>query len=91
MSAPVDAMAPPLVGSGTMINEFHRNTHGIIDVSVQSFLLAICYGSFALRLWSRKLQRAQLQINDWLIIAAMVSPISSSAIMMPLTLEYSLS
>ncbi len=61
---------------GTLIGSFSHNTAGKADVSVETFLLALGYISTGLRLWSRRLQRSRLQVNDWLIIVAMVSLIS---------------
>lgn len=58
--------------SGTLIGEFWRNVGGQADVGVESTLLALGYITLGLRLWSRRIQRARLQLNDWLIILATV-------------------
>jgi hypothetical protein len=53
-----------------MIDSFPHNGPGKLDVIIESIPLFLVYVTFALRLWSRQLQRASLQINDWLIMAA---------------------
>ncbi|KAI1202191.1 hypothetical protein F5X97DRAFT_288210 [Nemania serpens] len=58
--------------SGTLIGEFWRNVGGQADIGVESTLLALGYITLGLRLWSRRIQRARLQLNDWLIIFATV-------------------
>ncbi|KAI1112505.1 hypothetical protein F5Y14DRAFT_421931 [Nemania sp. NC0429] len=59
--------------SGTLIGEFWRNVGGQADVGVESTLLALGYITLGLRLWSRRIQRARLQLNDWLIMCATVT------------------
>lgn len=63
-------MSDPPPPVGTMIDSFPHNGPGKLDVIIESILLFLVYVTFALRLWSRQLQRASLQINDWLIMAA---------------------
>lgn len=63
-------MPPPL---GTLVHALGHNWLGKADIAVQSVLLTIGMVAVALRLWSRRLQRASLQGSDWLIVAAMVS------------------
>ncbi|KAI1123053.1 hypothetical protein F5Y10DRAFT_252679 [Nemania abortiva] len=58
--------------SGTLIGVFWRNVGGQADVGVESTLLALGYITLGLRLWSRSIQRAPYQLNDWLIIFATV-------------------
>ncbi|KAI0458582.1 hypothetical protein F5B21DRAFT_500475 [Xylaria acuta] len=58
--------------SGTLIGAFWRNVGGQADVGVESTLLALGYITLGLRLWSRGIQRAGYQLNDWLIIFATV-------------------
>lgn len=62
-------MAPP---SATLAHSLGHNTLGKTDIAVQSVLLAIVFISVGLRLWSRRLQRISLQLNDLLIIVATV-------------------
>lgn len=64
-------MAPP---KGNLIDALPRNGPGMTDLATETILLAIAYLSLGLRLWSRRLQRAEWQLNDWLIIVAAVNP-----------------
>ena len=57
----------------TMVSKLAVNGPGLLDLCIQTVLLFLCFVSVGLRLWSRKLQRKELQLNDWLIVAAMVS------------------
>jgi len=63
-------MSDPPPPVGTLIDSLPHNGPGKLDVIIESILLFLVYVTFALRLWSRQLQRASLQINDWLIMAA---------------------
>lgn len=74
-------MAPP---KGNLISALPRNGPGRTDLAVETVLLAIAYVSLGLRLWSRRLQRAEWQLNDWLIIIATVNP--SSPLPFPISL-----
>ncbi|KAI1177724.1 hypothetical protein F4777DRAFT_576802 [Nemania sp. FL0916] len=56
--------------TGTLAGEFWRNTHGQVEVSVEAALLGLVYISLGLRIWSRSIQRARYQLNDWLIFVA---------------------
>jgi hypothetical protein len=51
-------------------------------VTVESILLALDYITLGLRLWSRRLQRVPLQVNDYLIMAAVVFMTARSSCMM---------
>ncbi|KAI3334197.1 hypothetical protein F4824DRAFT_502276 [Ustulina deusta] len=57
---------------GTVIGSFWHNTGGQIDVAVETVILALDYISLGLRLWSRTLHKTPYQINDWLIMTAIV-------------------
>jgi len=57
---------------GTLASVFWRNAPGMTDVITETILLALGYVAVGLRLWSRRLQRAQLLLNDWLILVAML-------------------
>ena len=61
---------------GTLVNSFKDNTAGKTDLIVETILLALCYITLGFRLWSRRLQRVNFQLNDYLIIAATVSPVA---------------
>ncbi|KAI0853708.1 hypothetical protein F5Y00DRAFT_257012 [Daldinia vernicosa] len=65
-------MAMPPSTSATLIGYFPQNGPGITDVVVETILLFLGFVSLGLRLWSRRIQRAQLQLNDWLILFAML-------------------
>ncbi|KAJ5780241.1 hypothetical protein N7457_005401 [Penicillium paradoxum] len=56
--------------SGTLVHSLGHNTLGKTDIAVQSVLLLIAFLIVGLRLWSRRLQRVSLQLNDFLIIVA---------------------
>lgn len=56
-----------------LIAAFSHNVAGKRDVAVESVLILLVYLSTGLRLWSRRLQKSSLQINDYLILAAVVS------------------
>ncbi|KAJ5173676.1 uncharacterized protein N7500_001607 [Penicillium coprophilum] len=60
-------MAPPLA---TLSHSLSHNTLGKTDIAVQSVLLAIVFVSVTLRLWSRRLERVSLKLDDLLIIIA---------------------
>ncbi|KAI1361394.1 hypothetical protein F5Y08DRAFT_19429 [Xylaria arbuscula] len=57
--------------TGSLAGELWRNSGGQVDISVETILLTLAYISFALRIWSRSIQRAQYQLNDWLIVFVM--------------------
>ncbi|TGJ81355.1 hypothetical protein E0Z10_g7407 [Xylaria hypoxylon] len=57
---------------GTLVGSFGHNTGGQIDIGIETIVLTLDYISLGLRLWSRRLQKAQYQINDWLIIIATI-------------------
>ncbi|KAI1827431.1 hypothetical protein F4861DRAFT_535994 [Xylaria intraflava] len=57
---------------GTAVGELWRNMGGQVDIGVETTLLGLAYISLGLRLWSRSIQGAQWQINDWLIVVATV-------------------
>ncbi|KAI1141493.1 hypothetical protein F5Y05DRAFT_372745 [Hypoxylon sp. FL0543] len=59
------------LNTGTLINSLPHNGPGKTDIIVETILLALSYVSVGLRLWSRRIQRAQWQLNDWLILVAM--------------------
>jgi hypothetical protein len=63
---------------GTLVGEFWHNVGGQTDAGVESALLGLVYISLGLRIWSRSIQRAQYQLNDWLIFTATVRPSLSS-------------
>ena len=50
-----------------------HNWLGKTDIAVQTILSAIGLTAVGLRLWSRHLERVPLQVNDWLIMGAIVS------------------
>ena len=60
--------------TGNLIGALPHNGPGLLDLVVETILLAIAHISLALRLWSRRLQGAEWQLNDWLIIVAAVNP-----------------
>ncbi|KAI1743077.1 hypothetical protein F4680DRAFT_391935 [Xylaria scruposa] len=62
-------MARPV---GNLIGSFGHNTGGQVDVVVETVILALDYLSLGLRMWSRSIMKTRLQVNDWLIIVAMV-------------------
>jgi hypothetical protein len=62
-------MPPPI---GTLVHALGHNWLGKADIAVQTVLLAAGFAIVGLRLWSRRLQRAPWQVNDWLILAAAV-------------------
>lgn len=70
MSTGETTEVPPPPPVGTMMNSFSHNGPGRLDIIVESILLFVCLVTFGLRLWSRRLQRSNLQINDWLILLA---------------------
>jgi hypothetical protein len=57
---------------GTLIGELHRNFGGQVDIIVETILLFLDFVTLGLRLWSRSMTKAGLQLNDWLIIIATV-------------------
>ncbi|KAI0521824.1 hypothetical protein F5B22DRAFT_634246 [Xylaria bambusicola] len=65
-------MATKTTVKGTLVGEFWHNTGGKADVAVETSLLGLVYITLALRLWSRSIQRAQYQLNDWLIFIATI-------------------
>lgn len=65
-------MVMPPSTKATLMGYFPQNGPGITDVVVETILLFLGYVSIGLRLWSRRIQRARLQLNDWLILFAMV-------------------
>ncbi|KAI0154910.1 hypothetical protein GGR57DRAFT_99933 [Xylariaceae sp. FL1272] len=58
------------VVKGTLAGEFWHNTGGKTDTIVESVLLALALFSTGLRIWSRSIQRARYQLNDWLVFVA---------------------
>lgn len=58
--------------SETLVGELPVNAAGKIDLGVETVFVALAILTTGLRLWSRRLIRASLQINDVLIIAALV-------------------
>ncbi|KAI1095499.1 hypothetical protein F5B19DRAFT_439749 [Rostrohypoxylon terebratum] len=65
-------MVKPPSTQATLMGYFPQNGPGITDVVVETILLFLGFVSIGLRLWSRRIQRAQLQLNDWLILFAML-------------------
>ncbi|KAI1124380.1 hypothetical protein F5Y10DRAFT_30950 [Nemania abortiva] len=65
-------MAASIGPSGTLVGAFWRNMGGQTDVGVETVGLALVYISFGLRIWSRNIQRARYQLNDWLIVVATI-------------------
>ncbi|KAI0003426.1 hypothetical protein F4779DRAFT_602043 [Xylariaceae sp. FL0662B] len=63
---------PPPSPAGTLIDLFPQNRPGITDLVVETILLFLGFVSIGLRLWARRIQRLQLQLNDWLILFAML-------------------
>ncbi|KAI1496580.1 hypothetical protein F5X99DRAFT_424436 [Biscogniauxia marginata] len=59
------------LNTGTLTGSLPHNESGKNDIIVEMILLALSYVALGLRLWSRKIQRAQWQLNDWLILIAM--------------------
>ncbi|KAK8088353.1 nucleoside-triphosphate phosphatase [Apiospora hydei] len=77
-------MATP---SGTMAGALHRNSAGITVLSIETILLASDFVSLGLRLWSRRLIKSNLQVNDILIIIAMIIVTVRYALEMTLVLK----
>lgn len=63
-------MPPP---QGSLIHSLGHNTPGKADIVVQSVLLALALVAVGLRLWSRRLERASIGADGWLILVATVS------------------
>ena len=45
---------------------------GVMLIALSAIFLALALIAVALRLWSRRLMRAQLALNDYLVLLAMV-------------------
>lgn len=58
----------------TLVHSLKHNKAGKTDLIVETILLILVYITLGFRLWSRRLQRVQFQLNDYLIIVATVSP-----------------
>ena len=54
---------------------FAENPQGTIYFSICCFFQVLSFAAIGLRLWGRKLQRIPLQVNDYAILAALVSAI----------------
>lgn len=63
-------MATPV---GPLVGSFPHNAIGKVDIGVEIVLLTLCYIIVGLRVWSRHIQRAELQLNDWLIFISLIS------------------
>ena len=57
---------------GSAHQKLQHNADGQIDVGVETVILTLDYVSLGFRLWSRNIQKSRYQINDWLIIIAIV-------------------
>lgn len=66
--------------SHALIQAFGHNASGQRDMIAEFILLALVYTSVGLRLWSRRLQKTNLQVNDYLILLAVVSLAPSSGL-----------
>ncbi|KAL7625749.1 hypothetical protein AAE478_004972 [Parahypoxylon ruwenzoriense] len=77
-------MAQP---SGTLIHSLPHNDSGKTDIIVESILLVLGYVSVGLRLWSRRLQRAQFQWNDWMILVALLLMTTRYAVEMVIVIK----
>ncbi|KAK9413949.1 putative FAD-binding PCMH-type domain-containing protein [Seiridium unicorne] len=63
-------MGSPL---GTLVDALPHNVSGKADLIVETVFFALGLLSTGLRLWSRKLQRTEIQANDILIITAVLT------------------
>ncbi|KAI4596893.1 hypothetical protein KJ359_004803 [Pestalotiopsis sp. 9143b] len=73
--------------SETLVGELPVNAAGKIDLGVETVFVALAILTTGLRLWSRRLIRASLQINDVLIIAALVLLVARYTLEMTLVLK----
>ncbi|KAK8055137.1 hypothetical protein PG993_000364 [Apiospora rasikravindrae] len=60
------------IPSGTMVEALHRNPAGIAVLSIETILLALDFVSLGLRMWSRRLIKNSIQVNDILIVVATI-------------------
>jgi hypothetical protein len=58
--------------SDTLASALPYNGPGKTDLIVETVFLALDFLSTGIRLWSRRLSRTQLQVNDYLILTALV-------------------
>ncbi|KAK5630235.1 hypothetical protein RRF57_005950 [Xylaria bambusicola] len=73
--------------SDTLVSALPHNTLGKADLIVETIFLTIALLCTGIRLWSRRLNKTQLQANDYLILTALVIVIARYAVMVVLVVK----